>query len=299
MSRFLTVLSAAFVLASMMLAGAAAGAPQPYGTQPLIRLANGRPGVMVAINGYGPFPFLVDTATSHTVLTPSLRERLKIPATGGASFSVVTAAGSVQSHFHLVNEIATAGVIVERVNAVVIDLPSSLGAAGIIGADFLSNFTVDLDLVRRTLTLYPDRSIVHPAGFQRIAGVVNSAGFIVVPGRIDNVATSFVYDSGAVLTVGNASLVRQTSRHPKIIVRNIESKVLDAAMQRGAAESVNFRRLTLGPATWLDRRVLIARMHVFEQVGLDDGPTIFIGDDFMGGRRVILDYGNAALYLAP
>ena len=289
----------AIALAGAMLTSAASAAPQAYGSQPLVRLANGRPGVMVAVNGYGPFPFLVDSATSHTILSPALRERLKIPSTAGPSFSVVTAAGSVQSHFHLVDEIATAGVIVERVNAIVVDLPPSLGAMGILGADFLWHFTVDLDFTARTMTLYPEKTIVQPAGFRRIDGVVNSAGFIVVPGRADNVATSFVYDSGAVLTVANAALARQTTRGPKIVARNIESKVVDAAMNRSGAESMNFRRLTLGPANWRDQRVLVAHMRVFEQVGLDDTPTIFIGDDVMGGRRIILDYGNAALYLAP
>jgi len=292
-------LIAAIAMAGAMLAHAAFAAPQAYGSQPLVRLANGRPGVMVAVNGYGPFPFLVDSATSHTILSPALRDKLKIPATAGPSFSVVTAAGSVQSQFHVVDEIATAGVIVERVNAIVVDLPPSLGAVGIVGADFLWHFTVDLDFQARTMTLYPEKTIVQPTGFRRIDGIVNSAGFIVVPGRADNVATSFVYDSGAVLTVANAALARQTMRYPKIIARNIESKVVDAAMNRSGAESMNFRRLTLGPATWLDRRVLVAHMRVFEQVGLDDTPTIFIGDDVMGGRRIILDYGNAALYLAP
>lgn len=288
-----------FLLACLLLAtGTAQAEPRPYGSQPLIRLANGRPGVMVAINGYGMFPFLIDTATSHTVLTPQLRDRLRIPSNGGDTLSVVTAAGIVRSQFHTIKEVATAGVIVERIDAVIMDLPGSLGAAGILGADFLSNFTVDLDPGRRLLTLYPERSVLHPAGFQRIAGTVNSAGFIVVAGRIDNVATSFVYDSGAALTVANAALARQAMRGPKIIARNIVSKVVDAVQQRGDAESLNFRRLSLGPATWSDRRVLIARMHVFEQVGLDGRPTIFIGADMMAGRRVILDYHGAALYLA-
>ncbi|NOT41040.1 MAG: hypothetical protein HOP13_11150 [Alphaproteobacteria bacterium] len=277
--------------------GAAQAEPRPYGSQPLIRLANGRPGVMVAVNGYGMFPFLVDTATSHTVLTPQLRDRLRIPSNGGDTLSVVTAAGIVRSQFHTIREVATAGVIVERIDAVVMDLPRSLGVAGILGADFLSNFTVDLDPGRRLLTLYPERSVVQPPGFQRVAGTVNSAGFIVVTGRIDNVATWFVYDSGAALTVANSALARQTLRTPKIIARNIVSKVVDAVQQRGDAESLNFRRLSLGPATWSDRRVLIARMHVFEQVGLDDRPTIFVGADLMAGRRVILDYHGAALYL--
>ncbi len=287
-----------WILSLHALSAAAAADPRAYGSQPVIRLANGRPGVMVAINGYGMFPFLVDTATSHTVITPSLRERLRIPSNGGDTLSVVTAAGTVRSQFHLVKEIATSGVIVERVDTVVMDLPASLGAAGILGADFLSNFTVDIDPSRKTLTLYPGGTVVHPPGFDRISGVVNSSGFIIVTGRIDTVRTSFVYDSGAALTVANAALVRQSQRGQKIIARNIISKVVDAVQRRGEAESLNFRRLTLGPAMWSDRRILIARMHVFEQIGLDDTPTIFIGADLMAGRRVILDYGNSAIYLA-
>ncbi len=288
----------AFVGLLLALGAAAHAEPRAYGSQALVRLANGRPGVMVAINGYGMFPFLVDTATSHTVLTPNLRERLRIPPNGGDTLSVVTAAGTVRSQFHRVKEIATAGVIVEQVDAVVMDLPASLGAVGILGADFLSNFTVDLDPGRQTLTLYPGGTIVHPSGFERVAGTVNSSNFIIVKGRVDNVSTSFAYDSGATLTVANASLAQQAQRGQKIIVRNITSKVVDAVQQRGPAESLNFRRLTLGPASWSDRRVLIARMHVFEQIGLDDTPTIFIGADLMAARRVILDYGNSALYLA-
>ena len=283
----------------MLLAlGTAQAEPKPYGSQPLIRLANGRPGVMVAINGYGMFPFLVDTATSHTVLTPQLRDRLRIPSNGGDTLSVVTAAGTVKSQFHTIKEVATAGVIVERVDAVIMDLPGSLGAAGILGADFLSNFTVDLDPGRRMLTLYPERSVVRPPGFERIGGKLNSVRFIVLAGRVDNVATSFVYDSGATLTVANMALARQTQRGPRIIARNVVSKVVDAVEQRSYAESLNFRRLAIGPASWSDRRVLIARMHVFEQIGLDDGPTVFIGADLMAGRRVIIDYHDAAIYLA-
>lgn len=282
-----------------MTAGAAYAAPQAYGSQPLIRLSNGRPGIMVAINGYGPFPFLIDTATSHSVLSPHLRDVLKVPATGGPAYSVVTAAGSVKSHFHLVNEIAAAGVIVERLNAIVIDLPKELGAEGIIGADFLSNFTVDLDLAKRAMTLYPGGTVLQPTGFRRIAGTLNSAGFIVLPALVDGISASAVFDSGAVFTVVNFRLAAATQRVPKIIARNIQSKVIDAARQRNIAESVNFDRITMGPVLWSDRRVLVSEMHVFEQVGLDRSPCIFIGADFMVRRRVIIDYAQASLYLAP
>ena len=287
-----------FVLFLAVCALAQAAVAAPYGSQKLIRLPNGRVGLTVAINGYGPFAFLIDTASSHTVLAPRVQQLLKIPASGGPTYPVVTAAGSVQTHFHMINEIAASGVIVEHVNAIVIDLPRDTGADGLIGADFLSNFTVDLDLGARTITLYPGGTVLQPAGFQRVAGVVNSAGFIVVPASVDAVRSSAVFDSGALFTVANLRLAADAQRLPKIIARPSESKVTDAARLRGNAESVNFSRISVGPAVWSDRRVLVSDMRVFAQVGLDDRPTLFLGIDMMTNRRVILDYAGGALWLS-
>lgn len=294
----LTGLCLAFVCATFALTDLAAARPA-YGTQALIRLIGHRPGIMVAINGYGPFPFLIDTATSHSVIVPGLRERLAIAATPGPAYSVVTAAGSVRSHFHIVREIAAAGVIVEGVHAVVIDLPPELGVMGILGADFLSNFTVDLDLRARKITLYPEKTLVHVPGFQSVRGIVDSAGFIVVPARVDGIGASAVFDTGAGQTVANPRLAVYTNRAVKAVARNIDNKIVDAARLRGWAESHSFARISVGPASWRDRQVMIANMRVFEQIGLDARPALFIGMDFIAGRRVILDYANATLSLAP
>lgn len=270
-----------------------------YGTQALVRLPGKRPGLMVAVNGYGPFRFLIDTATSHTVLTPQLRQRLALPVSPGPAYTVVTAAGTVRSHFHPVEEIAASGVIVEGIRAVVIDLPADLGVSGVLGADFLSNFTVDFDFKAQTIALYPEKTVLHLPGFQRLRGNLNSVGFIVAPARVENLMASGVFDSGAAFTVANPRLAAYTERTVRAIARNYENKVVDAARQRTWAHSYSFERISWGPASWRDRQIMVANMRVFGQIGLDGQPAIFIGMDLMAGRRIVMDYANASIWLAP
>jgi hypothetical protein len=228
-----------------------------------------------------------------------LQERLALPAQPGPAYDVITAAGAVRSRLHKVDEIAAAGVIVEGGRAVVIDLPREIGVWGILGADYLSNFTVDLDLPRQTVTLYPDGADVRPPGFQRLRGRLNAYGFIVVPARIDAISASAVFDSGAQFTVVNPALAAATQRSVKAIARNVESRVVDAARQRGFAETMTFGRIALGPAVWRDRTVMVADMNVFRKIGFDRTPAVFVGMDLMAGRRVVLNYSNAEMWLAP
>ena len=294
-----------FLVCAWLAANFAAGDPAharnlpPYGTQALIRLSSNRPAVKIVVNGQGPFLFLIDTATSHTVFTPALRERLALGPTPGPPVEVVTAAGSARSHYYLIAETAAAGVIVEGMHAVVLPLPPEIGVVGALGADFLSNFVVDLDLLAQTITLYPNNADVRVPGHRRIKGTLNGHGFIVVPAMVENISTSAVFDSGAAFTVGNARLAVAAKRYGIPTARLVESMITDAVRQRQFAEAFNFAKIGLGPASWWDARVLIADMRVFDQIGLERKPAIFIGMDLMSGRRIVIDYGSASLWLAP
>ena len=75
--------------------------------------------------------------------------------------------------------------------------------------------------------------------------------------------------------------------------------ITDAVRQRKFADAFNFSKIVLGAVTWRDARVLIADMRVFEQIGLGGKPTLFIGMDLMQARRVVLDYADGAIWLAP
>lgn len=292
LSFFLAV--AAFAAAAV----AAQARDAAYGTQALFRLPTDRPGTMLVVDGQGPFRFMIDTATSHTILTPALVKRLALPVVSGPAFKVVTAAGSVSSHFYRTGEMSMAGVTVEGGSAVEIDLPPKFGIAGVLGADFLSNFLVDLDLPAQTVTLYPPNVEFRAPDLQRVRGSVNAHGFIVVPARVSNILVAAALDTGAQFTVANSSVAAHAHNiGMSLIVRPTENKIADAALQKQWAYSFDFGKIVLGPATWRDPRVLISDTRVFEEIGLARQPVVFIGMDLMAGRRIVLDYAGASLWL--
>lgn len=288
--------AALFVLLSLCTAAHAYA--EAYGSAPLVRLASNRPAVMVVVNERGPFLFVIDTATTNTVLTPALQKRLRVPVLPGPAVDVVSAAGSVRSHYYRVAEIAVAGVIVEGGRAVVMNLPEEAGVMGVLGAEFLSNFKIDLDMRARKVTLYPERAPIHAPGFHRVQGTLTEHGIIVVPARVENARVAAAFDSGGRHTIANAWLAGAVGRYDHAKVRNFQSYVRDAARQRYVGVTETLGRITIGPAVWSGRDVLISDIKVFEHIGHGTKPIIFIGMDLMAHRRVIIDYAGASLWLS-
>jgi hypothetical protein len=291
-------LAAFLALLSLCWASLADARTEAYGSAPLVRLASNRPAVMVVVNERGPFLFVIDTATTNTVLTPALQRRLRIPSLPGPAVDVVSAAGSVRSHYYRVAEIALAGVIVEGGRAVMMDLPEEEGVMGVLGAEFLSNFKIDLDMPAKKVTLYPEGAPIHAPGYYRVQGTLTEHGILVVPARVENTRVSAAFDSGGRHTIANSWLAAATEHFDSAKIRNFQSYVRDAASQRYVGVSEDFARIQVGPAIWTQRSVLISDIRVFEQIGHGTKPIMFVGMDLMAHRRVIIDYAGASLWLS-
>jgi hypothetical protein len=169
---------------------------------------------------------------------------------------------------------------------------------GVLGAEFLSNFKVDLDMRAKRMTLYPERAAIHAPGFFRVQGMLTEHGIIIVPARVENARVSAAFDSGGRHTIANSWLAGATGHYDNAKVRNFQSYVRDAARQRYVGVSEDFARITIGPTTWYDRDVLISDIRVFDYIGHGTKPIIFIGMDLMAHRRVIIDYAGASLWLS-
>jgi hypothetical protein len=291
-------LAALALLLSVALSGVAQARSTAYGSIPLVRLSSNRPAVLVVINERGPFLFVVDTATTNNVLTPALQARLQVPVIPGPPVDVVSAAGSVRSQYYKLTEIALPGVIVEGGRAVVMNLPEEPGVMGVLGAEFLSNFKVDLDMPRRKMTLYPETATINAPGFFRIQGTLTDHGIILVPAKVENTRVAAAFDSGGRQTIANSWLAAATGHYDTAKVRNFQSFVRDAGRNRFFGVTEDFAKITVGPANWGTRSVLIADMRVFDHIGHGQTPVIFLGMDMMMHRRVIIDYPNASLWLS-
>jgi predicted aspartyl protease len=146
------VLVAIAVLSPEFLAAAASAAPEP---EIAVRIdESGAVIVPVTINGRGPFPFLLDTGSTHSVISRSLADRLALRFV--AKTSVLTSTGREWRPVVELDETAIGGTRAGGILASV--APSkqlddvARGLEGIVGQDFLFGFNYTLDYRRHRLT---------------------------------------------------------------------------------------------------------------------------------------------------
>jgi hypothetical protein len=120
--------------------------------------------VPVRINEAGPFPFLIDTGSSHSAISDFLSTDLHLTAVAKAE--VVSASGQSVRPVAQLASTAVGGAVRGGLLASV--LPSatlvSLGAGiqGVLGQDFLATFDYTLDYRRRELSWGPETTSEAP-----------------------------------------------------------------------------------------------------------------------------------------
>jgi predicted aspartyl protease len=153
--------------------------------------------VHVRINDRGPFPFLLDTGASHSVVSESLTERLKLRLV--AETTVTTSTGREIRGVVRLNETSIGSARSETVLASV--APASRLAAiargidGIIGQDFLFSFNYTLDYRRHRLIWTDGASTAEGTRLPLIAQHGRYLVQIAVPG--ERTPMMLVPDSGA------------------------------------------------------------------------------------------------------
>jgi hypothetical protein len=109
--------------------------------------------VPVAINGRGPFTFLLDTGASHTVVSTRLATRLGLPIV--AKTLVSTEAGDQARLVVELERLTIGSASVAGLLPTVVDLARLFETEprldGVVGQDFLSAFNYTLDFRRRRL----------------------------------------------------------------------------------------------------------------------------------------------------
>jgi hypothetical protein len=167
---------------------------------PSTAFASTRPGeilVPVTIGSRGPYPFLLDTGSTHSAVTEALADALE--AAPVARTTMRATAGLLDCLVVELPPVAVDGVAAVGLTATV--LPAQAGAAlgpavaGILGQDFLSRFNFTIDY-RRSRILWHDRTYA-PAGI-RLALVPSGDRWVVeIPQPGTAPAYRFVPDSGA------------------------------------------------------------------------------------------------------
>jgi predicted aspartyl protease len=241
-----------------------------------------------AVNGQGPFRFLVDSGADRSVVGATLAERLKLPRDDIVKLRGM--AGTAEVSTVLVDTLKIGPSVLTGL--AVPALPERfIGAQGIIGIDALADQLIRFDFETRAVVIQDSRRPL-PAGDNEIVVTArrNKGQLIITQASVDGQRIFAVIDTGSELTIGNLAMLRRIRRG-----RNA------GALQPVSLQSVTGENFTAQMATLPELRVgglVIRNLAVaftdappFDLFGLDTQPSLLLGTDLLKSfRRLTLDF---------
>jgi len=257
--------------------------------------------VPVTLNG-APRLFFIDTGAAITHVSQTTADDLNLPRNFDHtinSFGV----GGIESHLHIVEvaSLVLGGVEVKNRSFPEADFADRLAdgrsrPGGLIGADILSHFDVDIDIPHRKLALWRVTGCaeITPDWDAAGAGVpmqIAPSRHVTVPVRIDGAALDLLLDTGApdlVLSTGAAARAGAT---PDVLEENRQLQGFGINNRAFDARLHIFKRVEIGTQVFGDVRAIIVNNGRYGSIG--DG---LLGVEFLKRGRVWLSYGTGSFF---
>jgi len=250
-----------------------------------------------------PVTLLVDSGAERTLLTEATVDRLRLPrdtqhATRTFGIGNPTTTWDAKLPHGIV--LGTTRFPVDTVTVGRFDInqgPDGITVDGLLGADILLAFDIDLDLPAHLVTFYRGRRGCSDAAppwkgpHIEISGVTTWRDRLLLPFRLDGVSGVAVLDTGAQVS----SISRSMAERMGLAAAMAEDRTV---MAHGASPNQvpvhvhRFRELNVGPAVINGPVLPIVPM----AAGLSDG---LIGVDFLRSRRAWLSFSTQQIFVTP
>jgi predicted aspartyl protease len=257
------------------------------------------PIVTLLANGK-PVTVLLDTGAETTILTPAVAQRLGAqPPRVEFQRQMRGVAGSLQTSEVELHSFTIGGVAIpwRRVRVAPISVASVFSGPldGVLGADSLNSFDIDLDLPNNRLTLYsrqscPDAAPAWTEPYVAIAAGRSKADYLFFPVLLDGRRISAFVDTGAQSSVlsTRAALalgvsLERLAQDPVRVLRGAAAEQVNARVHR-------FGRLEIGAEVIRNPEIMVADLR------LSDADLV-LGIDVLRNRRIWFSYGSQKIFL--
>jgi hypothetical protein len=217
----------------------------------------------VTVNGAGPFQFLLDTGSSHTVISTTLAETLG--ASPVAKTVVSSPIGAQLRPVVRLGRVELGPVVTDAVLSSVVDdvaLCQHRSIQGLLGQDVLARDRYTIDFARRRVT-WPGTPL-DGTGINVTFRMKPSAGRYLVELPQHAAVLRLVPDSGAEGLV----FFQGPSPLPIAMTPRSARRELSTLTQRTNVEEMRVERLQIGPAIWRDLPAVLLNRR---QLGASDG----------------------------
>lgn len=242
--------------------------------------------VDVALQGKGPFRFLIDTGSQRTVVSTALAGDLGLAL--GPQVRIIGMAGEDEV---ATAEVGTLGFGTRELYGLVVPLLENrhMGADGILGTDSLQDERVVLDFAKNTIAIGAPHELGGNNGYDIVVHARKRSGRLIMTNAvIDGIGVDVVIDTGASSTVGNLALQQAMRERPgfKATLSSVTGHELAADI--GFAQALKVQDLTV-------TNVLIAYADApaFRELRLEKRPAIFLGmRELRAFRRIAIDFAT-------
>jgi predicted aspartyl protease len=246
---------------------------------------------------------LVDSGAERTLLTEAAVDRLHLPrdlrhATRTLGIGSPTATWDAKLPNGIVlgaTRFPVDSVTVGRFN---IQEGANWSVDGLLGADILLAFDIDLNLPERIVTFYrarrecPDATPPWNMPYIAISGVTTRRDRLMLPFQLDGITGVAVLDTGAQVSSISRTMADRMGLAAADMATDRTIMAHGASPDQVSVHIHRFRELEVGPAVVQEPALPVVPM----AVGMGDG---LIGADFLRGRRVWLSYSTQRVFVTP
>ncbi len=209
-------------------------------------------------------------------------------------------AGSLPSREIELNSftIGRAAIPWRRVTVAAIATPPVFSTAldGVLGADALSGFDVDLDLPHHRMLLYEKAACAHagPNWTDRYAEISAGRSFsnhLFFPVQLDSRRITAIVDTGAQRTTLSATTARAIGVTEAALARDQPTKIKGATLGELNSRVHRFERLQVGPLVVRNPQIVVTDFRI-------DDADLILGMDFLSTRHLWLSYASFRVFVS-
>ena len=255
--------------------------------------------VPAGINGQWA-KFVVDTGAERTTLSAAAAQRLGLPKDEAFTTRSLGVGGITTTNDVKVDRLVLGGVRfpLERLAVGNFSLRNNRGleADGLLGADILLAFDLDIDVPGGTLTLYhatvcPAVKPPWPEPAVEIPGVSARKDRLLLPFVLDDVPGTAILDTGAQVNLISGAMVKRMGLSQEAFARDPIVRQHGVGPNEVSARIHRFDVLRIGPVAYQPAYLTV----MDGDAGFGDA---LLGEQFLSGRRVWLSFKSRQVYVS-
>jgi len=272
------------------------------------RIAHGdRLIIPIELNGSGTLDFVVDTASSRTVLFDHVRAKLGLAVDPDVTMTIYGMVGQQPALALKLDSLGIGEEIIRDVEVAILPEPRREDdeADGILGLDILERYELLFDHASQTFHLYSRRTGLphlvtgwNEVHLQHQKLPTIPCAFWFFGTFLNHSASATLLDLGAGINVVNWQMAEKMGfRKADFPITRASEELKDVVGKTEPVILITELFIKIGQANWSNRSVLVADTRIFGLLGLDAIPATILGAGLLKDSSFAIDFKNQVLYI--